>query len=237
MAPSYRVAFHTHPGNYNPDWAIAFRAVKVKHVYFVAETKGSLSSIYPAQNLASSRLLLPPQRAMPCMRFAGLSATTCADSCERWYVWASRAFVRLMLLRLLQLKVMNCQKRYRCGSHGRASIMRTVLTWRRDTAINSSTPCSRSTQTSFPDVWLTVSPAPAWHAAPPARCGAPGQNGCQARRQIVQAALQQMAGHSAHGQVLVGLDVKHLVQRRPAGASARLDQQRVGIPFKRLIGR
>lgn len=32
-------------GNYTPDWAIAFEADKVKHVYFVAETKGSLSSM------------------------------------------------------------------------------------------------------------------------------------------------------------------------------------------------
>jgi type III restriction enzyme len=32
-------------GNYNPDWAIAFRQGEVKHVYFVAETKGSLSSL------------------------------------------------------------------------------------------------------------------------------------------------------------------------------------------------
>jgi type III restriction enzyme len=32
-------------GNYNPDWAIAFQQGKVKHVYFVAETKGSLSSL------------------------------------------------------------------------------------------------------------------------------------------------------------------------------------------------
>jgi len=32
-------------GNYNPDWAIAFQAGKVKHVYFVAETKGSMSSM------------------------------------------------------------------------------------------------------------------------------------------------------------------------------------------------
>ena len=32
-------------GNYNPDWAIAFEANKVKHVYFVAETKGSISSM------------------------------------------------------------------------------------------------------------------------------------------------------------------------------------------------
>ncbi|MFT3889732.1 MAG: DEAD/DEAH box helicase family protein [Arachnia sp.] len=34
-------------GNYNPDWAIAFRddTTKIKHVYFVAETKGSMSSL------------------------------------------------------------------------------------------------------------------------------------------------------------------------------------------------
>jgi type III restriction enzyme len=32
-------------GNYNPDWAIAFNKDKVKHVYFVAETKGSMSSM------------------------------------------------------------------------------------------------------------------------------------------------------------------------------------------------
>lgn len=32
-------------GNYNPDWAIAFVEGKVKHVYFIAETKGSMSSM------------------------------------------------------------------------------------------------------------------------------------------------------------------------------------------------
>lgn len=34
-------------GNYNPDWAIAFRddITKIKHVYFVAETKGSMSTL------------------------------------------------------------------------------------------------------------------------------------------------------------------------------------------------
>ncbi|MFI8592115.1 restriction endonuclease [Dietzia maris] len=31
--------------DYNPDWAVAFREGAVKHVYFVAETKGSLSSL------------------------------------------------------------------------------------------------------------------------------------------------------------------------------------------------
>ena len=32
-------------GRYNPDWAIAFKEGKVKHIYFVAETKGSLDSL------------------------------------------------------------------------------------------------------------------------------------------------------------------------------------------------
>lgn len=32
-------------GNYNPDWAIAFHDGKVKHIYFIAETKGSMSSM------------------------------------------------------------------------------------------------------------------------------------------------------------------------------------------------
>ncbi len=40
-------AFHipTPVGNYNPDWAIAFKTGTVKHIYFVAETKGSMSSM------------------------------------------------------------------------------------------------------------------------------------------------------------------------------------------------
>lgn len=32
-------------GHYNPDWAIAFREGNVKHIYFVAETKGSMRSM------------------------------------------------------------------------------------------------------------------------------------------------------------------------------------------------
>ena len=32
-------------GHYNPDWAIAFYEGNVKHIYFVAETKGSMSSM------------------------------------------------------------------------------------------------------------------------------------------------------------------------------------------------
>lgn len=39
--------FHipTPVGDYNPDWAIAFKQGTVKHMYFVAETKGSMSSL------------------------------------------------------------------------------------------------------------------------------------------------------------------------------------------------
>jgi type III restriction enzyme len=32
-------------GNYSPDWAIAFKEGKVKHTYFIAETKGSMESM------------------------------------------------------------------------------------------------------------------------------------------------------------------------------------------------
>ena len=39
--------FHipTPVGNYSPDWAIAFYEVNIKHIYFVAETKGSMKSM------------------------------------------------------------------------------------------------------------------------------------------------------------------------------------------------
>ena len=32
-------------GDYNPDWAISFKEGSIKHIYFVAETKGSMSSM------------------------------------------------------------------------------------------------------------------------------------------------------------------------------------------------
>ena len=32
-------------GDYNPDWAISFKEGSVKHIYFVAETKGSMSTM------------------------------------------------------------------------------------------------------------------------------------------------------------------------------------------------
>ncbi len=40
-------AFHipTPVGNYAPDWAIAFNEGSVKHIYFIAETKGSMDSM------------------------------------------------------------------------------------------------------------------------------------------------------------------------------------------------
>ena len=36
---------NTPVGKYNPDWAIAFYEGDIKHIYFVAETKGSMSSM------------------------------------------------------------------------------------------------------------------------------------------------------------------------------------------------
>jgi len=38
-------AIKTPVGEYRPDWAIAFNQDQVKHIYFVAETKGSMSSM------------------------------------------------------------------------------------------------------------------------------------------------------------------------------------------------
>lgn len=38
-------AIPTPVGDYNPDWAIAFQEGAVKHIYFVAETKGRMSSM------------------------------------------------------------------------------------------------------------------------------------------------------------------------------------------------
>ena len=32
-------------GDYNPDWAISFKEGSVRHIYFVAETKGTMSSM------------------------------------------------------------------------------------------------------------------------------------------------------------------------------------------------
>lgn len=38
-------AIPTPVGNYSPDWAIAFNEGTVKHIYFIAETKGTLESL------------------------------------------------------------------------------------------------------------------------------------------------------------------------------------------------
>ncbi|MBY5854304.1 DEAD/DEAH box helicase family protein [Rhizobium leguminosarum] len=38
-------AIPTPVGDYNPDWAISFKEGSVRHIYFVAETKGTLSSL------------------------------------------------------------------------------------------------------------------------------------------------------------------------------------------------
>ena len=32
-------------GNYSPDWAVAFHKGMVKHIFFVAETKGTMGSL------------------------------------------------------------------------------------------------------------------------------------------------------------------------------------------------
>ena len=39
--------FHipTPVGNYSPDWAIAFKKGTVKHIFFIAETKGTMESL------------------------------------------------------------------------------------------------------------------------------------------------------------------------------------------------
>lgn len=41
-------------GRYNPDWAIAFYEGLVKHIYFVAETKGALDTLTFDSHLTDS---------------------------------------------------------------------------------------------------------------------------------------------------------------------------------------
>lgn len=43
--------FNTPMGKYYPDWAVAFREGSVKHVYFVAESKGN--DLQASQHLSS----------------------------------------------------------------------------------------------------------------------------------------------------------------------------------------
>ena len=58
---------NTPMGKYNPDWAIAFREGSVKHVYFIAETKGN--------DLEGSQLRGSEESKIECARrhFAAIS--------------------------------------------------------------------------------------------------------------------------------------------------------------------
>lgn len=54
-------------GNYNPDWAIAYTEGSVKHVYFVAETKGSLSTLQ-LRGLRMQRSNAPASSSRPLVK-------------------------------------------------------------------------------------------------------------------------------------------------------------------------
>ena len=41
----FRLHVYIHDFNINPDWAIAMKKNDVKHIFFIAETKGSMSSM------------------------------------------------------------------------------------------------------------------------------------------------------------------------------------------------
>jgi hypothetical protein len=60
--PSCRAAFliPTPVGDYNPDWAISFKEGTVKHIYFVAETKGSMSSM-DLREIEKTKIKVRPQ--------------------------------------------------------------------------------------------------------------------------------------------------------------------------------
>ena len=58
-------------GDYNPDWAIAFTEGAVKHVYFVAETKGSMSTL---------QLKLVEEAKIECARKFFASLSTIAEN-------------------------------------------------------------------------------------------------------------------------------------------------------------
>lgn len=40
-----KLQYTTPVGNYPPDWAISFRKGEVKHIFFIAETKGTMDSL------------------------------------------------------------------------------------------------------------------------------------------------------------------------------------------------
>ncbi len=73
--------FHinTPMGKYNPDWAVAFRDGSVKHVYFVAETKGN--------DIEASQLRKAEDAKIECARrhFAAISAGEVVYSVVRTY--------------------------------------------------------------------------------------------------------------------------------------------------------
>src|SRR3546814_3764336 len=56
-------------GDYNPDWAIVFRAGAVKHIYFVAEPKGSMYSLARSEEHTSElQSLLRISYAVFCLK-------------------------------------------------------------------------------------------------------------------------------------------------------------------------
>ena len=50
-------------GDYNPDWAISFKEGSVRHIYFVAETKGSMSSM-DLRQIEKSKIDAPENTSM-----------------------------------------------------------------------------------------------------------------------------------------------------------------------------
>ncbi len=70
---------NTPMGKYNPDWAVAFREGSVKHVYFVAETKGN--------DIEASQLRRSEDAKIECARrhFAAISTGDVVYSVVRTY--------------------------------------------------------------------------------------------------------------------------------------------------------
>lgn len=62
-------------GNYAPDWAICFKKGTVKHIFFIAETKGTMDSlqIRPIErakiNSAKNYLKIFPQKMWSTMKW------------------------------------------------------------------------------------------------------------------------------------------------------------------------
>ena len=70
---------NTPMGKYNPDWAVAFREGSVKHVYFVAETKGN--------DIEVSQLRCAEEAKIECARrhFAAISTGDVVYSVVKTY--------------------------------------------------------------------------------------------------------------------------------------------------------